>query len=281
MNLEEVRKILTGLSEDMDNSVDNVVKYATESQNRIYETLLQQIEYFEISNGNLVATQDYTARLAIIQKKVDAILNKYYKPSIKEYLRSYSTIDDVNISLHKSYNELELEKEMFTSARRSIYDQAEYYLLDGLADAYTQPAKFLLMQAASQGLSIKQAQSLLRNWDKGELVTGRLASGRPTPRLQAYAGQIARDTIFQYNGTIQDKIATTYDLQMGIYVGDIIRDSRPACKYLVGLRRKINIDEIPDVLIKYPDGVIPGTTKENFPVRRCGYGCRHLWMPVK
>lgn len=99
--------------------------------------------------------------------------------------------------------------------------------------------------------------------------------------MQAYAGHIASDSLFQYNGTIQKIIADEYSLTKGLYIGDIIKDSRPACKYLVGLKRKIDITEIPDVLIKYPDGIIEGTTMKNFPVYRCGWRCRHTWMPVK
>lgn len=281
LNLNQTRKLLTNLSEELDSAVDDVILYATKTQDEVYNILLRQINLFEINNGSLVADQDYTTRIATIQRLINSKIESIYYPSVRRFLRTYTTIDDTNISLHKGYNELLIEKSMFDSARRSIYDQAEYYLTNALADAYVQPAKFLLMQAASQGLSIKQAESLIRNWNTGQLPTGKLSTSRPTPRLQAYAGQIASDSIFQYNGNIQDKIATTYNLKFGIYVGDIIKDSRPACKYLVGLRRKINIDEIPEVLIKYPDGVIPGTTKENFPVYRCGYRCRHLWMPVK
>lgn len=281
MTLEELRKRLIALNERMDTVVDNVATSATDAQTVIYEYLLDQINYFEISNGAFVANQDYASRLAIIQRKIYSIINNLYKPSILEYLNSYKDIDDTNAYLHKSYNQLVLEKSLFTSARRAIYDQAEYYLVDGLADAYVQPAKFLLMQAASEGLTIKQARSMLNNWNKGELVTGRLASAHPTPRLQAYSGQIARDTIFQYNGTIQEKIAEQFGLKRFIYVGGLVKDSRPFCKHLVSQRRKIDIDEVPELVKKYPEGLISGTTKENFPIRRGGYNCQHTVMVVR
>lgn len=281
MTLEELRKRLSGLTVTMENAVDNIVLSAADAQQIIYEYLLEQINFFEISNGAFVANQDYRQRLSIITKQVNAIINKKYKPSISEYLNTYKTIDETTSGLHKSYNEIVIEKSLLSSARRAVYDQAEYFLVDGLAAGYIQPAKYLLMQAATNGITIKQARSLLDNWNKGELVTGRLASGKQTPRLQAYAGQIARDSIFQYNGTIQDKIGQQYGLKKFIYVGGLVKDSRPLCKHLVGLRRKIELKEIPKLIEKYPQGVIPGTTEENFPIRRAGYNCIHTVMMVR
>lgn len=212
---------------------------------------------------------------------IKEILGDVYRPSIKEYLSTYSTIEETTIALNKSYNQLVIEKSLLTPARRSIYNQAEYYLTEGLADAYIQPAKYLLMQQVSTGVTIKDAERVLRNWNDGELTSGKLASGRQTPNLQKYARQISVDSIHQYNGTIQQVIKDEFQLTKGVYVGDIIKDSRPFCKHMVGMKRKIEIDEIPDLIKRFPDGIIPGTTKKNFSVYRGGYGCRHLWMWVK
>lgn len=282
MNIDELRKQLTGLSEDMDNSVDAVVLAANKAQDAIYRALLQQINNFEITDGRFIANQDYASRFAAIQRKINGIINSLYKPSITEYLNTYKTVDETAAYLHKSYNEIIIEKSIFTAARRSIYDQAEYYLVDGLADAYVQPAKYVLMQAVANGLTMKQAESLLRNWNDGEMKAGSsISSSRPSPRLQAYAGQIARDSIFQYNGSIQDRIGQQYGLTKFIYVGDVIKDSRPFCKHVVGLRRKVSLDEVPELLKKYPEGTMPNTTKENFPIKRAGWNCRHAIMMVR
>jgi hypothetical protein len=282
MTLDEVRKLLTEMSEEMDGSVDKVVYAAETAQNRIYRALQQRIFDFEISDGRFIANQDYAKRFAIIQREINGIINSLYKPSITEYLNTYKTVDETTAYLHKSYNELVIEKSVFNAAKRSIYDQAEYYLLDGLADAYVQPAKYILMQAVANGVTLKQAESLLRNWNDGEMKAGSsISSSRPSPRLQAYAGQIARDSIFQYNGAIQDRIGQQYGLTEFIYVGGLVKDSREFCIHLVKQRRKISLDEIPELVKKYPKGLIPNTTKENFPVKRGGFGCLHTVMMVR
>lgn len=266
----------------MDASIDGVDESATKTQALIYDLLRRRLDEFTYIDGKLDPTQPFAQKIMKIQREMEYIIGRYYSPRIAEYLATFDNVDDVTISLHQSYNELVIKKSLLTSARRTIYDQAEYYLIDGLADAYIQPAKYLLMQAVTNGISLKDAKSLLKNWNEGKLSTGGLlTSNRPTPRLQTYSTQVARDSLYQYNGTIQDQIGNEYGLTKGLYVGGLVKDSRPACKYLVGLKRKIDISEIPAVLEKYPQGVIPGTTKKNFPIRRCGYSCQHLWMFVR
>lgn len=269
------------MADGIDSTIDGVNDAATKAQQLIYEYLLKEINNFEVTDGRFVVGQDYTKRLAIITKKINAIISDIYNPSIKDYLGHYSTVDDITLALHKSYNELVIDKQKLTPARRIVYDQAEYFLTDGLADAYIQPAKYLLMQQVTTGITLKDAQGVLKQWNEGNLVSGKLTSGRQVHRLQAYSTQVARDSLFQYSGTIQNIISKEYQLDKFVYVGDVIKDSRPFCKHLVGLRRKIELTEIPPLVEKYPDGLYPNTTKKNFYQVRGGYNCRHVAMPVK
>lgn len=290
LNIDDVRKQLTDLNESMDNVVDNVTDAATKSQQAIYEAILAQINKFEITDGRFVTTQNYAARLGVIQRKINEILGGDYKDSIAEYLAQYYDIDTTNTLLHRGYNELIIDKATYTPIRRAIYDQAEYYLTDGLADAYIQPAKYLLMQAVSSGMTIKDAERMLNNWNEGKYSTGELlSSNRPTPNLNHYATQLSRDSIFQYHGTIQEVIREKYGLTNFLYVGGIVKDSRTFCRELVALRRKIALKEIPDLIEKaakidghtWPNGMVPNTNMKNFLIRKGGYSCRHTAMVVR
>lgn len=269
------------MTDGMDDAVSRVENAATKAQEQIYKLLLAEINNFEINDGRFIVGQDYTKRLAIITKKINAIIGSVYTPSIKDYLGHYSTIDEITLGLHKSYNELVIEKSLLTPARRIVYDQAEYFLTNGLADAYVQPAKFLLMQQVTTGITIKDAQGILKQWNEGNLVSGKLTSGRQVHRLQAYSTQISRDSIYGYQGTIQNIIAKEYDLSHFIYVGNLVRDSRPLCKHLIGLKRKIDINEMPPLIAQFPDGLYPNTTRKNWYINRAGYNCTHAAFPVK
>lgn len=296
MTLRELEKELNFLHELMDVSIDSVTDSATKAQEVIFKFLTEYLNNFEILDGRFVATQDYTSRFAYIQKKIESILGDLYTPSIKEYLSVYTPIEETSIRLHKEYNDLELDLEKVAPTRKVIYNEAKYFLTEAISSSYIQPVKYLLMQHVTRGITIRQSQRILNNWNKGE-ITGQLTSGRPTPRLQSYATQISRDSAYQFHGTIQEKVRKEYNLQAGIYTGDIIKDSRPSCVWAVRQKRKIKLTEITAILggeipkggkeimaeknKPFLSGLIPGTNTENFGVYRFGFSCRHSWFPVK
>lgn len=282
MSLDDLFEQLSELARNMDASIDGVDESATKTQALIYDLLRRRLDEFTYIDGKLDPTQPLAQKIMKIQREMEYIIGRYYSPRITEYLATFDNVDDVTISLHQSYNELVIKKSLLTSTRRTIYDQAEYYLIDGLADAYIQPAKYLLMQVVTNGISLKDARSLLKNWNDGELTAGsKLTSDRATPRLQAYSTQIARDSLYGYQGSIQQTIGKEYDLTKFLYVGGLVKDSRPFCKHLVSLKRKIDITEVPPLVEKYPAGLKPNTTKKNFVVNRGGYNCQHLVMMVR
>lgn len=277
MSLKELLDELDKLNELIDGSVHLVEDAAKKAQELIYKAIDELLLKFEISDGRFIVNQDLTSRIALLEKKIEEILGDVYMPSIKEYLGSYKTIEQVNIGLHKSYNELEVDVELLSPARKTIYNNAKSHLTKGLAEGYIQPAKFLLMQHVTSGTTIKESQKVLREWNEGKTV----GTIEKTVNLPRYAVQVARDSSYQYNGTIQEVIAKEYDLKKFIYTGDIIRDSRPLCVHLVNMDREIEYDELPKLLKQYPQGQIRGTNKDNFSVYRGGYACRHLVYPVK
>lgn len=280
MSLQELIERLIRLHALMDGSIDLVTESATEAQESVYQAILDAINDFEISDGRYVVTQNYSKRIAILEKKIKGILGDIYASSITEYLSSFTTVEETNIALQKDYNQLEIDAKLLTPAKAAIYSQAEYYLKAGLADAYIQPAKYLLMQQVSTGISIKDSQRILKKWNDGEL-TGKLTSGRQTPNLQKYATQVSRDSLYQYHGAINEVISKEYDLTDFVYTGDIIEDSRPMCRHLVNLKRTISLEEMPALIEKYPQGLYPGTSKKNFIQLRGGYSCRHSAFAVR
>lgn len=256
---------------------------AEETQKKVLEVLKEALFRFENKDGKFIRSQYYKRQIAQIETQVRDILgSRTYTRPIAEYLNAFTTIEARNIAMQRSVNDLEVAVNKLAPARKTVFEQAQYYLNGaGLADAYIQPAKYLLMQQVTSGMSITDSQKLLEKWDRGELTDGKLTAGRQTPNLQRYATQLSRDMMYQFNGTVNDIIRTEYELEAFIYTGDIIKDSRPLCKHLVGLDREIRFDELLKLLSQYPQGVIPGTDKSNFLVYRGGYSCRHGAMPVK
>jgi hypothetical protein len=264
----------------MNGRIDLVTDAAEKAQADVYQAILALINRFEITDGRYVTNQNLGKRIALLEKRIREILGDVYAPSITEYLTTFKTVEETNVSLQKSYNQLEVEVELLSPARKTLYNQASYYLTDGLADAYIQPAKFLLMQQVTGGISLKDSQKILKRWNDGELTQG-LHNSRQTPNLTKYATQVSRDTLYGYYGAVNEIIAQEYDLSSFIYTGTILEDSRELCRHLVHLKRPIELSEMPKLIEKYPRGLYPNTNSKNFIQLRGGYNCLHGAFAVK
>lgn len=291
MTLKEVERELKSLTEAMDGTLGNLARASDRAQKLIYRVMLDQLNQMDVEGGRLVPTQNYAGKLAAITRAMDDIIGREFAPALSQYLRTYDTIDETNIKLQRDYNEVKIDVDALNPVRKSIYNQAQQLLTDGLAPGYKDPAKYLISQAVTTGMTIKQARSMLDNWDEGKMAKGGyLATNQPTPKLSTYAGQIATDSIFSYQGAEQELIRQNYGMDKFIYVGGIIKTSRTFCRLLVAERgRKIGFDELPEFKKKaaaidgksVPNGMIPGTNSQNFCTRRGGYQCQHNVMVVR
>jgi hypothetical protein len=281
MTLAELSSAVSQFLTDLENGVDVFGRASTSAQSEVYKMLLDELGKFDTTGGRFTVGAPYYNRFSYIERNMDEILDNIYRPAVSEYLNQYSTIDQVNAGFQRSYNDIEVSVSKLTAARQTIYRQAEWALQSAVKDAYVQPVKYMLMQQVTTGATIKDAQRILRNWNNGTMTDGRLASGARTPALQRYSTQIARDSIFKANAAVNSVIAKEYGLDHFIYVGGLVKDSRPLCKTLVSLRRKISLNELPPLIASYPQGLYPDTDRENF-IQVCGgFSCGHSAIPVK
>lgn len=263
----------------MDEAIDGIE--TDKAQEDIYKFLIEYIYKFNSKDG-FFSGDDFT-KILYVQKKIREFLDRDYIPTVYKYLKTYDPVQDEIVKLNKEYNDLIIDTDKLDPIRKTMYNQAKYFLVDDGMDAnYVQPIKYVLLQQITKNASIEDTKKLLGKWQDGKLTAGStLTSERPTPNLKQYSTAISRNSFYGYYGTVNELIADEYNLDHFIYTGGLVSDSRPFCKHLVGLRRKIAISEVPALLKKYPQGIIPDTTKENFLARRGGFSCRHGAFAVK
>lgn len=279
----EMEDGVISLAKYIDGTVDGFELSAVSVQATIYNLIQEQILKFEISDGFFVNSQDLRPRLAIIEKKIMAVLGgKEYKTSVKDFLFNFDNIQERTLDLHKTFSNVDIKTSEFTPAKQIIYDRAVDGLINSgaIATEYVRPVKQLIANNILQGSSISKTVTALENWDKGNLSSGRLTNGTPTPNFTRYATQIARDTAFGVNRSTNEIIKEKFGFSRFIYAGTIVKDSRPLCRHLVGLNRPIELSEMPPLISAYPQGLYPNTTKVNF-VNNCGgYNCLHICHPM-
>lgn len=271
------------LAQYIDGRIEMVTGATQKAQNLIYKRIQELVLRFEIKEGHYVSGQDLTRQLLQIENNIKKVLfGKEYSASIKTFLADLTKIQTKTINLHKSINELEVKIASLVPARQIIYDQAKTTLLNSgaIAQNYIDPMKRLIASNVLQARSIIETVKMLEQWNDGTLSSGRLNRGMPAPNLQRYATQMARDSAYAVQRTTNEIIKEHYGLKKFIYVGSLVEASRPLCVHLVAMNRPIALDEIPELIVKYPDGLYPGTNKDNFISNCGGYGCRHICLSV-
>lgn len=290
MNAREVRRELEALALIVDGAVSRLDRSAAKAQDQIFRILMDRLSKMPQADGALVPGADLNKQLAIATREIDKILKAVYRPAVADYLTAYDAIDEKALKLARDYNRLTVDARLLSPLRAGIMQQAKHYLTTAVADRYVQPAKYLVMQAATTRMDVPDAEKIIRNWHKGKYVTGQnLATNIDSPRLDTYATQMARDSIHGYQGGQQEVIKKEYGLNRFIYQGGLVKDSRTFCRLLVKENRIIGLDEVHGFIDEAakidgkttPNGMVPGTNQENFLQRRGGYNCIHMALAVR
>lgn len=285
MSYEELIQLLIALDNSMDNQVLDFQKRTEALQAQIYQYLLNEIGGFDVENGKLKSGRYLNPALIRIDNGIYEILRKsLYDKSVEDFINYLPEIQKANIDLHERYNGININPTDISAANKQLYKlTADALTIDkGIRQSFIEPTKALILQQVLTGQTMIDARRMLREWNNNDLRNGKgIINGTPTPTLNHYAVQISRDTAYGVDRTTNHIVKENYQLDYFAYVGGIIKDSRPLCVYLVNLRRHIRFDELPPLLRRFPDGLYPNTTEDNFCQYCGGYACRHKAFPVR
>ena len=145
----------------------------------------------------------------------------------------------------------------------------------GVNSEFIEPVRNELFKNIVAGTNSVDVEQALRNMIEGDSV--KLGG------LSKHVGQVARDALNQYDGTVNARIAEEFGLDAFQYVGSLIEDSRSQCRRWVAkeVLLKENLPSEISWANNNGQGMIPGTNAENFAVFRGGYNCRHQAIPFK
>lgn len=302
MNYREANKELKDIILYMDEGIDGIATISEHLQERIYELVLREIQLFDIVNGRLSPGVDFRKRILLVEQKILEILGqKNYANAVDKFLARFENVEYKNTVLQSLFNDIDVKPMDVKPDRLLTYERAKDALSHntGLNVSYVQPIKYLMAQQVAGGNGIKEALEVVEAWNKGLMVKGKFtADGTPTPNLQKYATQVARDSIYGVHRSFNNIVKDKYGLESIIYAGGLVADSRPLCEYLISLRRPIKLSEIdelfngkiPPEAMKFApkptkehflQGTVPGTNADNFCSYCGGYNCTHNALAVR
>lgn len=273
----------------IDKSVDALLNSIENSSSKLYNDLLKYLNKFDKEKGNLNSSQfnlilglDAFVRSAVFDTKVDS--------AIKSYLSTFDKATGNIISINEEF----ANRSIKVNTDRLLNDNKKFALnnLKGIGfENITSLIQNILYNGISNNSSVIAVEQQLK-----QLVIPDGEKGL----LNRYFGQVAQDSLYQHQGTINQKIIEVYDFKAVRYVPlTQVEETRPICHHICGLAQPIPIAELKKILNEYcpkgsPSkvkqtyaiqgkertlkkgaGMIQGTNINNFFMNRGGYRCRH------
>ena len=260
----------------IDVAESNFVKSIPDIQAALYERIQSWILTLDTKGGKLDTEQVILEKIAQLEDVINSELRASgYGGEVRNYLRNFDQIDKLNQDLHLDFNDIRVTPNQIGPVReRMVGVTVDTMAGNGLDANFKQPLKDIVRKNIVFGSTVSDTEEAVRGYILGDQE--RLG------RLDRYAKQIARDSIQQYDGAVNNEIREVYGMDKVAYVGSLIQDSRPQCVRWVG-QGTIAFEDLQqeiDWANTNGTGMIPGTTPSNFTIFRGGFNCRHEAIPT-
>lgn len=247
-----------------DKFIENVGKNSKDFNQRLIEYILSNLEDKKLPKGEFLST---------LESEIKKLIDKSgYIQSANEFLGNATTI---KTEMAKSYGGKEI-KTLFEKSERFKFftEYAENQITkDGLKNEVIKKIADKIRVASFSDYDIDSIKTLVKS---------------TSDILPRYVNQVSIDTLSQIHGTLQNEIKEKYNPKKGRWIGSEIATTRPFCKHLLDLKNPISYNDLQLALDKYcpngkpkediGNGMIEGTTIDNFSINRGGYNCGHLWI---
>lgn len=263
--------------EIIDDAERTLLEGIPKSQKEVYAAISKLLLDFPREGGKIKFDAETTKLINDATKEIYKALNKSgYDSRVKMYLKDFDKIKQATIIEQKAVNNLNVATRNLNNIQRSAIQQTTNILVgNGLDANLIQPVKDVLLRSATSGMTIAQAETQLR-----EVILG---DAERLGKLERYATQVSRDSISQYDGMMQSRIAKDYELDGVSYEGSLIKDSRPQCIRWAD-KGELAVADLAEE-IKWANnngsGMIPNTTPDTFVIYRGGFNCRHFATAIR
>lgn len=275
--LEIKETLIDNLEADFVNAVKGV-------QDDLLTDVQKLLRDFERKKGRFVGSEKETSLIIQLKKELRNIVNKSdYPTKVTELLNGFDDIEENIKLIHKEYNSISVRNTLITPVKKALITDVQDNLLGaGIDTRFIDPVKKILFSNVNLGASVLDTEKQLRI-----MITGQKGEHG---LLERWAGQVARDSSQQYEGSVNQIIKDEYDLNAIEYVGSLVRDSRAQCQKWVkkgvifdkDLQKEIDWAKNGGTYYgKKVSGFILNTTIKTFCINRGGYNCRHTAIPVR
>jgi len=252
-------------------------------QDKLYQEMLEQVKRLDTKSGNLSVTVKNLSILNSIKGKLNRIiLNPEYKGEIKEFLKSFNAVYNLQFEYWKGVESTFKPRPLLKAVRnQAISDTVASLTTQGISANVSDSIVGILRTNITAGGSYKDLTEQLRQ----SLTNTPESKGI----LDRYVKTVASDSINQFNRQYTQIVSSDLGYVWFRYMNSDIETTRCFCDKMTD-RDFFHVSEVPELLkglgcdiykkTGLPYGLIDGTNAENFFVRAGGWNCRHSIQPV-
>lgn len=272
-------KLVSDKDSFIDESENDLLGDFDSIERAIYNAVNKQILSMNQQDGRVVFDDTNVLKINELTAIIIAtIQSSKYPSNVKKYLGNYNKVGKYNAKIQSYTNDVpakELENLISPIQKQMVSAVMESLTGQGVDVAFIKPLTEGIYKNIVSGSTITDLQKTLEQYI--------LSNEQKLGVFKRYVTQMSRDAMLQYDGQINSYIANKYGLDAYMYVGTIIKDSRPQCIEWLGkgILKKSELSSLIAGAYNYGLGMIPGTTAENFAIYRGGYNCRHTAVPIK
>lgn len=274
--MPKVTDIINKGDKIFDNSENEFLRSVKDSEVFIFEELIKILNTLNISGGRLTTNTEAENFLMNMDAKIyNALKKANYDASVLKYTKNFGQIAENTKELQSALNDINItDKQITPFLKLGVNSTIDRLAGSGLSKDFIIPIRDSLYQNILLGSDVSDVEKTLRDFT--------ITSANGDSKLMKYVKQASRDSIQQFDGTLQQNIANELELNAMRYVGSLIKDSRKQCVRWVE-DRVLLLDDLEEEIrwaFNNGSGMNPATTVDTFIIYRGGYNCRHRAVPT-
>lgn len=272
------------LISDKEKIITNSYNVFAEDVKRIERDIFEAIMLFLKKNLDASPSKRYLSK---VNKELSKILStsRFVGP-VRKFLKNFDTVEKLARKQLSFENGIDLKELDLAPEKLLEIDEIINGLLNKqMVDANLhQPLRKILYRYSTTNINLKQAEDELRKFIVGDTAAG---------FAERYVRPLAIESLSRFDGAINQRVVTEYDLDGFRIVGSLIKTSQRQCIQMVNetgelgafaVNGKYAMADLPKIIEKlrasYP-GVYSGLNVSNFFIYRNHYGCRHQFIPTR
>jgi len=236
-------------------------------------TITKQGRKVKVIDGRNKDFRAFLLRLPNLLK--DSLKEIGYTANAYEFVANFDDIETATMDILQAQNGEKLSAKKVAEWRDFMETQTLSYLAgDALADEVLVDIKKALSGAALGQTSYFDAVDVV-----GDLLAGGADTAGAFSRV---ATLTVRDSVYQYNGVLNEEASRQFGYNAFRYVGSIVDETRAQCERWAEMEYLLYSELESEVEWAFENGkgMNPMTTADNFSIYRGGYNCRHIAVPT-